>query len=257
MARNPSLSAVRATLAETAPDMVIRKDDSGEYRVTFSQAAIARAFPAMTRPELIAKAESLAAYESDICDAYETAKAMYRTGLSAEAPAALPPLFDESVSVDALAPSPEGRELARPLAEITGEPEAPAVQVIDMTPTWAAILPLLRAGIENGTPEGRRIAGAELARMAALADERNALASAEAEREAESVYPECAHAPAARTLGAHSFDCGLPRSANPFAPESEARESWDSGFDHAASQWRAAKRADVADAFGDAAGDLI
>lgn len=43
------------------------------------------------------------------------------------------------------------------------------VRTIDATPTWAAVLPMLRAAIENGTPEGRRIAWEELARMATIA----------------------------------------------------------------------------------------
>lgn len=60
-----------------------------------------------------------------------------------------------------------------------GEPEAAApVRTIDATPTWAAILPMLRAAIENGTPEGRRIAWEELARMAQAADNWNASAKA-------------------------------------------------------------------------------
>lgn len=84
MARLPSLSAVRATLRETAPGMTIRKDDCGEYRVTFTLDAIAAVFPAMSRVELIAKAESLASYDSDITGAYETAKSMFRTGLQPE-----------------------------------------------------------------------------------------------------------------------------------------------------------------------------
>lgn len=89
----PSLSAVREALAAHAPGITIRKEDCGEYRVTFTQEAIAAAFPDMTRAERIEKAESLASYDSDICGAYETGKAMFRTGLNPataenEAPAA-------------------------------------------------------------------------------------------------------------------------------------------------------------------------
>ncbi len=68
----PSLSAVREALAAHAPGITIRKEDCGEYRVTFTQEAIAAAFPDMTRAERIEKAESLASYDSDICGAYET-----------------------------------------------------------------------------------------------------------------------------------------------------------------------------------------
>lgn len=53
---------------------------------------------------------------------------------------------------------------------------ADTLRVIDMTPTWAGILPALRALIENSNSQGRATAWAELERMAALADERNLLA---------------------------------------------------------------------------------
>ncbi len=53
-----------------------------------------------------------------------------------------------------------------------------AVKCIDATPTWAAIMPLLRAAVENGTATGKRIAWEELARMAALTDDRNRIAPA-------------------------------------------------------------------------------
>lgn len=59
--------------------------------------------------------------------------------------------------------------------------EAPAtespireVRYIDITPSWSAILPVLLFGLEAGTPEGRKIAREELARMAAAADAYNA-----------------------------------------------------------------------------------
>lgn len=89
----PSLSAVREALAAHAPGITIRKEDCGEYRVTFTQEAIAAAFPDMTRAERIEKAESLASYDSDICGAYETGKAMFRTGLN--------PATAENVSIHA------------------------------------------------------------------------------------------------------------------------------------------------------------
>jgi hypothetical protein len=54
----------------------------------------------------------------------------------------------------------------------------PPANVIDCTPTWSAIIPLLRMAIENGSAKGQAIAWEEIARMAALADERNALAAA-------------------------------------------------------------------------------
>ena len=48
------------------------------------------------------------------------------------------------------------------------------VRYIDVTPTWSAILPVLLFGLEAGTPEGRRLARVELARMAQAADAYNA-----------------------------------------------------------------------------------
>lgn len=45
---------------------------------------------------------------------------------------------------------------------------------IDMTPTWAAVLPILLAGLEKGTAQGRKMSREELARMAQAADQANA-----------------------------------------------------------------------------------
>lgn len=151
----PSLSAVRETLRETAPGITIRKEDCGEYRVTFTQEAIAAAFPAMTRAERIEKAEALASYDSDICAAYETGKAMFRTGLNPataenEAPAATEAKADEA--------------------------DKPGREYIDMTPTWAAMAGTFRLVIENGNAEGRESMWQEIGRALALADERNAMA---------------------------------------------------------------------------------
>ena len=47
---------------------------------------------------------------------------------------------------------------------------------IDITPTWAGILPALIFVIRDGTPEGQRAAMTELQRMAQAADRLNALA---------------------------------------------------------------------------------
>ena len=82
--------------------------------------------------------------------------------------------------------NPVRENMARQRAEMAAiadaeNPATVAVRTIDATPTWAAILPLLRAAIENGTPEGRRIAWEELARMAQAADNWNASAKAQPE----------------------------------------------------------------------------
>lgn len=54
----------------------------------------------------------------------------------------------------------------------TGEPitRESAPQTVDITPNWKGTLPLLLAGIENGTATGRAMARAELQRMAQIAD---------------------------------------------------------------------------------------
>jgi len=49
-----------------------------------------------------------------------------------------------------------------------------SVETIDMTPTWTAIVPILIAGLQDGTPEGQRLAKIELYRMAEAADKWNA-----------------------------------------------------------------------------------
>lgn len=192
----PSLSAVREALAAHAPGITIRKDESGEYRVTFTQEAIAAAFPGMTRAERIEKAESLASYDSDICAAYETGKAMFRVGLvpataTPEETAAREAAADMGFATEMVSESPvvigtretvrlNLRRQAEGMAEIANRenPATVAVRTIDATPTWAGVLPMLRAAIENGTAEGRRIAWEELARMAEAADKWNASAKA-------------------------------------------------------------------------------
>lgn len=63
-----------------------------------------------------------------------------------------------------------------------GNPEpATAPEVLDMTPTWAAIMPALVAALQHGTPEGQRLAAAELESLAAKVDSANAKARAGAE----------------------------------------------------------------------------
>lgn len=145
-----ALSAARAALAERAPGITLRKAEGGDFRVTFTQAAIAAAFPAMTRAELIEKAESLAAYESDAESALATGLAMAETGLQP-------------------APATAG---AKPAPEA----DKPGREYIDMTPTWAAMESTFRMVIENGNAEGRRTAWGEIAKALRLADERNELA---------------------------------------------------------------------------------
>lgn len=51
-----------------------------------------------------------------------------------------------------------------------------APRVIDLTPTWADLMPALIAILQNGTSEGEAMARAELMRLAAIADAANARA---------------------------------------------------------------------------------
>lgn len=48
------------------------------------------------------------------------------------------------------------------------------VGTINLTPTWAGVLPILIAALEDGTDEGRKLAKLELASMAKAADLYNA-----------------------------------------------------------------------------------
>ena len=80
----------------------------------------------------------------------------------------------------AFADLPPDAEYAAPEAA----PEAaPAREYIDITPTWAAVLPIYLAAHEGGTSQGRSSALVELQRMAALADW--AVAQQKAQRAAE------------------------------------------------------------------------
>lgn len=53
-------------------------------------------------------------------------------------------------------------------------------RTVDLTPTWAGILPALFAALEYGTAQGQAIAKEELSRLARAMDSRNAQAKAEA-----------------------------------------------------------------------------
>jgi HAMP domain-containing protein len=54
-------------------------------------------------------------------------------------------------------------------------------ETIDITPTWVRILPAILAVIQNGTPQGRAAATAELQRLAETVDAMNAAARTERE----------------------------------------------------------------------------
>jgi len=47
------------------------------------------------------------------------------------------------------------------------------IETIDVTPTWADVLPVLLTAHANGGPEGQKAAYEELRRMARLADKYN------------------------------------------------------------------------------------
>ena len=106
----------------------------GEIRITFTVDEMMRR-EGIDRKAAIARCEDVAAYESDPESAVDTARAMLAV---------------------------------KPVAETVS-----AVGTIDLTPTWSGMLSTLRMLVENGNAEGRKTAWGELARMAALADQRN------------------------------------------------------------------------------------
>lgn len=59
-------------------------------------------------------------------------------------------------------------ELDRLIAEATAATKQ--VGTVDLTPTWAGVMPAMLAAITDGTPTGRDIAKAELTRLALIAD---------------------------------------------------------------------------------------
>ena len=50
------------------------------------------------------------------------------------------------------------------------------MKVIDLTPTWSALLPAFIAVLEQGTPNGKQMVIEELRRMASAADRLNEIA---------------------------------------------------------------------------------
>jgi hypothetical protein len=83
----------------------------------------------------------------------------------------------------AFAATPEAaRAKLNPPATVAAD-EPKGRQYIDMTPTWAEIVPTLRMLVENGNAEGRRTAWEQIGKAAELADERNEMAKELARRE--------------------------------------------------------------------------
>lgn len=124
--------------------LIVRKTEYGEYRV---------ADP--SQPYLDGTREASAAYCSDLQEAVDTADAW----------------------------AAHKADAARVAAEAEAKAEAlraDSPRVIDATPTWAAVLPMLCLALENATEDGKRIARAELQRMAEAADRFNAIAKGRA-----------------------------------------------------------------------------
>ena len=81
----------------------------------------------------------------------------------------------------------------QPAAPVAPVPTAPVptapvpTGTIDLTPTWTGLLPAFIALLQNGSPEGQKVAREELERMAALADSAKRMAAradkAETERD--------------------------------------------------------------------------
>lgn len=65
------------------------------------------------------------------------------------------------------------RKAQTPPPALKAVPLKKEVGVIDLTPTWQGVLPLLIAALEDGTPVGKEMAQAELLRMAKAADAAN------------------------------------------------------------------------------------
>jgi hypothetical protein len=58
-------------------------------------------------------------------------------------------------------------------------------------------------------------------------------------------------------MGALAAECNLDRDTNPFQLDSQDFEDWDAGYSKSIDQWRAQKRADIADDYGDEAADMF
>lgn len=90
---------------------------------------------------------------------------------------ASPPLTFAYVTDDGRIATQElGRDVViNPVSMFPGVEVQKHVRTIDLTPTWSAVLPMLLAVLEDGSEAGRKMARAELARMAEAADAYNAI----------------------------------------------------------------------------------
>lgn len=189
----------------------------------------------------------------------ETAKPEWRAGLVRQFKRDLAAFVEADSSPEAARAKAAGMQPE----PVPAGPETAAT--VDLQINWAGAAGIIAAALENGTGEGRRMARAELSRMAELADERNRLSQelarresaelAAAEAEADEPDAPACDTQAARALGAQSCACNLPRSSNPFPAGTVAAESWDGGFSDELASWKANRRAEIADAYGDAAAD--
>lgn len=109
---------------------------------------------------------------------------------------------------------------------------------LDLTPTWAGLLPAFFAMLESGTGEGPAIAKAELARLAAFADSANAKAKEGAadlaRREEEAAEERNQFGLASVALGRERAATDLSRAARDFMTQG--------AFMRAACYWEAAAR---------------
>lgn len=93
------------------------------------------------------------------------------------------PAARQSLPAGQPVPVSEVQPMTTRLTLSAGRPEpqtAPksAAMTLDLTPTWAAIMPALVAALQHGTPEGQRLAAAELESLAAKVDAMNRAAKA-------------------------------------------------------------------------------
>ena len=96
---------------------------------------------------------------------------------------------------------------------------------LDMTPTWAALMPAFIAVLQNGKGDGPRIAAEELTRLAASVDAMNARARASGEATADSPRPSETALAEGRAQGREQAALDLARAAEDFATAGQIRKA--------------------------------
>lgn len=106
--------------------------------------------------------------------------------------------------------------------KLTGPVRRDAVQTVDLTPSWAGIMPAIIAALQHGTPAGQAMARGELERLALEVDSANNRARREREEEPKPPAGQVSHLKTATAALAGTLKGRAEEAAEDMAEEETA-----------------------------------